>query len=254
MCSGRTQPHGGPGPGQIPIAFDHGLRALPIRGVHRIRPSTNCDRIPIAARLGPIPRNRTRPPRQTNSSHIAAGKEICKRFNWGWCSLPDCSFAHTCWVPGCTSHRVPQAPLPVSSPPELTQRYDTPNFDAQVWVSALLHGMQHGFRLGYTGPCIPSRTRNLASAAKHPEAVYSELAKECLAGRVLGPFPTSPLPCLRCSGLGAVPKKDGRWRIILHLCASGNQRERLHHQSRLLPPMPPSTRRSACSPHSAPGR
>ena len=63
--------------------------------------AANRDRIPIAARLGPIPRSRTRPPRQTNCSHTAAGKEICKRFNWGRCSLPDCAFAHTCWVPGC---------------------------------------------------------------------------------------------------------------------------------------------------------
>ena len=55
--------------------------------------AANRDRIPIATC--------TRPPRQTNSSHTAAGKEICKRFNWGRCSLPDCAFAHTCWVPGC---------------------------------------------------------------------------------------------------------------------------------------------------------
>ena len=96
----------------------------------------------------------------------------------------------------------------------------------KAWVSALLHGMTHGFRLGYTGPRTRSRARNLPSAAKHPEAVDSELAKECLGGRVLGPFPTSPLPRLRCSGLGAIPKKDGRWRMILHLCASGTQRER----------------------------
>ena len=31
--------------------------------------------------------------------------------------------------------------------------------------------------------------------------------------------PTPPLPNLRCSGLGVVPKKDGGWRVICHLSA-----------------------------------
>ena len=31
-----------------------------------------------------------------------------------------------------------------------------------------------------------------------------------------------PLPNLRCSGLGVVPKKDGGWRLIYHLSASTN--------------------------------
>ena len=34
-----------------------------------------------------------------------------------------------------------------------------------------------------------------------------------------GPYPTPPLPLLRCSGLGVVPKKDGGWRVIYHLSA-----------------------------------
>ena len=34
-----------------------------------------------------------------------------------------------------------------------------------------------------------------------------------------GPFPQPPLPNLRCSGLGVVPKKDGGWRVIYHLSA-----------------------------------
>ena len=33
------------------------------------------------------------------------------------------------------------------------------------------------------------------------------------------PLPNLTTPRLRCSGLGAVPKKDGRWRMILHLSA-----------------------------------
>ena len=34
-----------------------------------------------------------------------------------------------------------------------------------------------------------------------------------------GPYSLPPLPNLRCSGLGVVPKKDGGWRVIYHLSA-----------------------------------
>ena len=34
-----------------------------------------------------------------------------------------------------------------------------------------------------------------------------------------GPYPQPPLPNLRCSGLGVIPKKDGGWRVIYHLSA-----------------------------------
>ena len=36
-------------------------------------------------------------------------------------------------------------------------------------------------------------------------------------GRIRGPFTVRPLPSLRCSGLGVVPKKGNKWRMILHL-------------------------------------
>ena len=95
------------------------------------------------------------------------------------------------------------------------------HYPNKVWVSSLLQHMQYGFQLDYTRPhtgsCTRSQVCNLPSAAKHPEVIDAELAKEAAAGQVFGPFATPPLPCLRCSGLGAVPKKDGRWRMIFHL-------------------------------------
>ena len=39
------------------------------------------------------------------------------------------------------------------------------------------------------------------------------------AGTVLGSFADRPLPNLRTSGLGVAPKKNGKWRVILHLSA-----------------------------------
>eukprot|EP00731_Ephydatia_muelleri_P000796 Em0001g796a len=47
----------------------------------------------------------------------------------------------------------------------------------------------------------------------------TELAKEIAAGRILGPFSERPLTNLRTSGMGAVPKKNGKWRVIMHLSA-----------------------------------
>ena len=49
--------------------------------------------------------------------------------------------------------------------------------------------------------------------------ITESLAKECAAGRMAGPYSHPPLPNLRCSGLGVVPKKDGGWRVIYHLSA-----------------------------------
>ena len=61
--------------------------------------------------------------------------------------------------------------------------------------------------------------RNLLSAHTHPTIVDSEIQRECQAGRLLGPFQERPLPNLKCSGVGVVPKKNGKWRMIHHLSA-----------------------------------
>ena len=49
--------------------------------------------------------------------------------------------------------------------------------------------------------------------------ICAELEKEVTAGRVLGPFEHIPMETFRSSGLGAIPKKGGKWRMILHLSA-----------------------------------
>lgn len=43
------------------------------------------------------------------------------------------------------------------------------------------------------------------------------ITKEINLGRVAGPFTTSPLPNLRLSPIGLVPKRDGTLRLIHHL-------------------------------------
>ena len=49
--------------------------------------------------------------------------------------------------------------------------------------------------------------------------VDAELEKEITAGRIVSPFAELPLHKLRTSGVGVVPKKNGKWRAILHLSA-----------------------------------
>ena len=63
------------------------------------------------------------------------------------------------------------------------------------------------------------RARNLPSAAAHLEVVTEYLRKECLAGRMAGPFASANFSPFHCSGLGVVPKQDGSWRVITHLSA-----------------------------------
>eukprot|EP00731_Ephydatia_muelleri_P003033 Em0001g3033a len=89
----------------------------------------------------------------------------------------------------------------------------------KAWVSWLLNGIDNGVSIGYNGPHFPITARNLTSALLHPEIVDAELQKEVELGRILGPFSQRPLEHLRTSGLGAVPKKNGKWRVILHLSA-----------------------------------
>ena len=89
----------------------------------------------------------------------------------------------------------------------------------KAWVSWLLNGIDNGVSTGCKGPHFPFTARNLTSALQHPEIVDAELQKEVELGRILGPFSQRPLEHLRTSGLGAVPKKNGKWRVILHLSA-----------------------------------
>ena len=73
--------------------------------------------------------------------------------------------------------------------------------------------------VGYSGPQFSHSSNHLPSAFQHPTVIDSNLASECEARCILGPFHSSPLPNLHCSGLGLVPKHDGGWRAIYHLSA-----------------------------------
>jgi len=81
----------------------------------------------------------------------------------------------------------------------------------------LLEGFTEGFSLKYQGPRIPTEAKNLKSVAQAPEIFKKKIEKEISLDRISGPFSERPLPNLRISPLGLVPKKDGDFRVIHHL-------------------------------------
>ena len=93
------------------------------------------------------------------------------------------------------------------------------SYPDKVFVRQLIHDLQFGCNIGYTGPQFAHLTNNLPSAHQQPKAIDATLKKECEAGRILGPFQTPPLKNFRTSGLGVIPKHDGGWHIIYHLSA-----------------------------------
>ena len=68
----------------------------------------------------------------------------------------------------------------------------------KLFASYLLTALHDGVDIGYTGPRGPQNAKNLQSASLHPHVIDKELAKECAAGRVLGPFTHRPFKNLGC--------------------------------------------------------
>lgn len=95
-----------------------------------------------------------------------------------------------------------------------------PNRD---FVSFLLDGLTHGFRIGYSGSRDTLICNNLASAYAQPEIVTDYLAKECALGHTAGPFDVPPFLPFRSAGIGVIPKKSGGHRLIVHLSAPNDQ-------------------------------
>lgn len=91
------------------------------------------------------------------------------------------------------------------------------HYPDQLAAFELLHGFTYGFKLGYQGPRVASDAKNLKSLYCLQREAMQAVNKELILGRVAGPFVFSPLPNLRLSPVGMVPKKDGSFRLIHHL-------------------------------------
>ena len=83
----------------------------------------------------------------------------------------------------------------------------------------IVEGIRRGFRVGFDARQgdIRSSSNNMLSAREHPEIVNEYLARECGAGRVLGPLDPSQFPQVHTSPFGVIPKSSGGWRLIVDL-------------------------------------
>lgn len=113
-------------------------------------------------------------------------------------------------------------PLPTPLRPQNFARY-LANHPDKAFVSRLIDGLTKGFDIGHNGPRHGFLSPNLPSSYEHPSVIDKHLLKECQAERIAGPFDTLPFANLQCSGMGVVPKKDGKWRVINHLSAPCGQ-------------------------------
>ena len=88
----------------------------------------------------------------------------------------------------------------------------------------MCQGLRWGFRVGfqYNSPLTPAP----AQAPQHPEVISEYLHKECILGRMLGPFPEPlQLPCLHINRFGVIPKghNTGKFRLITDLSFPSGQ-------------------------------
>ena len=84
-------------------------------------------------------------------------------------------------------------------------------------AKSLLDGFKNGLSLQYDGPRKPTDSKHLKSAITHADIVMEKNQKEVDLKRVAGPF-QRPIPTLRISPIGVVPKKaPNEFRLIHHL-------------------------------------
>lgn len=87
-----------------------------------------------------------------------------------------------------------------------------------VRAQFLLKGFRSGFHLEFEGKRGYQFSPNLKSALENKEVVNDKIFKELQAGRIQGPFSDPPIPSIKISPLGIVPKKSpGQFRMIHHL-------------------------------------
>ena len=87
----------------------------------------------------------------------------------------------------------------------------------QDFAQYVISGLENGFSIGFNGSRRRTSSPNLPSAFDNAAFISDYLKNACQRGETAGPYLTPPLPDLHCSGLGVVPKKNGRLCPIHHL-------------------------------------
>ena len=115
-------------------------------------------------------------------------------------------------------------PLPVSVVSVLNVKlfdYLLKDHPSPVLVKYVSSGFRIGFDIGFSGCPTSTKPHNLLSALQNPKPVSEAIRKELSRGHTSGSFEHPPFEPFHCSPLGAVPKKDGSYSIILDLSSPG---------------------------------
>ena len=116
-----------------------------------------------------------------------------------------------------TSHNQLPTPIHITRLHSLLTSHPAhPDFQ---FVSYLVNGLQHGFDIGFSRDRTNHTSPNLSSALAHSDFVSAQLAARCERQEMGGPFDSPPFSTMQCSGVGTVPKKNGKLRLIHHLSA-----------------------------------
>lgn len=76
-------------------------------------------------------------------------------------------------------------------------------------------GMRQGFRIGHAAPLVRiMHSQNHPSSLCNSQFVSTYLDSCCVEGQTWGPFDSPPFTTYQCSGLGVIPKKNGKFRVI----------------------------------------
>ena len=91
------------------------------------------------------------------------------------------------------------------------------------FASYELNGLRYGFSIGFTASRdISVQSANLPSSAACASFISDQLYASCQRGETAGPFSAALFTFMRCSGVGVVPKKNGKLCMIHHLSSPGN--------------------------------
>ena len=90
------------------------------------------------------------------------------------------------------------------------------NHPDKSFTDYVLSGLESGFAIGYTAQHFNLVSPNLSSAqrSQHQLFITNHLQSCCSNNETAGPFLRPPFHPFHCSGIGVVPKKSGKLRLI----------------------------------------
>ena len=97
--------------------------------------------------------------------------------------------------------------------------YHLKDYPDKTFVDSIMHIIDFGADIGFSGTHYEQSCRNLRSAIEFPESVSKAITTLVISQHALGPFPAPPYLNFRCSPLGSVtrPRKPLKRRLIHHL-------------------------------------